>query len=163
MQFGQVRFNKIVQNLLETEKKSYFKCMESIFTQIKNGKLKAHFIYRDDLCFSILSIHPLAEGHILLIPNQEIESWYHLETGLMNHLSAVAKYLARELEKIFPCKKVALLIAGLEVPHVHFHLVPINEATDLDWSKTSLASEEKLQSTVDKIRGHLESLSGKTD
>src|SRR5690606_11589198 len=96
--------------------------MSSIFTRILQGDLPGHVLWQDALCFSILTIKPVREGHVLVIPRDEIDSWDELPEPLTTHLFITAQKISRILRAIFPCRKVGMMIAGLEVPHAHIHL-----------------------------------------
>lgn len=127
--------------------------MASVFTLIIQGKLPGRFVYRDDLCVAFLSIHPLQPGHTLVVPIAEVEHWIDLEPELLQHLTGVAQRIARAQQAAFEPAKVGLMLAGLEVPHVHFHVVPINSGTDLDFANQNLhASGEELDAAAEKIR-----------
>jgi len=114
--------------------------MASIFTRIIRGELPGRFVYRDEKCVAFLSIHPLQPGHTLVVPIQEVDHWIELEPELLQHLTAVAQRMGRALQKAFQPAKVGLMLAGLEVPHVHFHVVPINQGNDLDFANQNLAA-----------------------
>ncbi|MBT9584782.1 HIT family protein [bacterium] len=127
--------------------------MATVFTLIIQGKLPGRFVYRDDLCVAFLSIHPLQPGHTLVVPIAEVEHWIDLEPSLLQHLTGVAQRIARAQQAAFQPAKVGLMLAGLEVPHVHFHVVPINSGTDLDFANQNLhASGEELDTAAEKIR-----------
>jgi diadenosine tetraphosphate (Ap4A) HIT family hydrolase len=107
--------------------------MPTIFTKIINGEIPGRFIYKDDLCVSFLTIAPLQPGHVLVVPRAEIDHWIDLPTDLAAHLISVAQRIARAIQAEFQPRKVGLSIIGLEVPHVHIHLVPIREIRDMQF------------------------------
>ncbi|MGI9584857.1 MAG: HIT family protein [Acidimicrobiia bacterium] len=107
--------------------------MPSVFTMILEGDLPGRFVYRDDQCAAFLTIEPLAPGHTLVVPNAEVEHWIDLEPALAEHLMGVAQLIGQAIEEVFKPAKVGLMIAGLEVPHVHLHVTPINTVHDLDF------------------------------
>lgn len=109
--------------------------MPTIFSRIINGELPGRFVYRDERCVAFLSISPLKPGHTLVVPIEEVDHWLDLEPGLASHLFAVAQRVGTGIQSAFGPKKVGLMIAGLEVPHVHLHLVPIDEIHDLDFAR----------------------------
>jgi diadenosine tetraphosphate (Ap4A) HIT family hydrolase len=109
--------------------------MASIFTRIIAGELPGRFVYRDDRCVAILTIAPLKPGHTLVIPIEEIDHWLDVPEDLSAHLFQVAARIGRVLQSVFQPEKVGLIIAGLEVRHVHLHLVPIWQVRDLDFSR----------------------------
>ena len=108
--------------------------MASVFTRIIAGELPARFVLRDDRCVAFLTIAPLAPGHVLVVPRAEVDHWLDLEPALAQHLMAVSQRLGQALQRAFQPVKVGLMIAGLEVPHVHLHLVPIKTLGDLNFA-----------------------------
>ena len=108
--------------------------MASIFTRIIEGELPARFIHRDDRCVAFLSIAPLQPGHTLVVPVEEVDHWVDLDPDLMAHCTRVAQRIAVAQQEVFAPAKVGLMIAGLEVPHVHLHVVPIRGVHDLDFA-----------------------------
>lgn len=112
--------------------------MASLFTRIISGELPGRFVYRDDRCVAFLSIHPLQPGHTLVVPIQEVDHWLDLPDDLLQHCTQVARRIGRAQQKAYQPKKVGLMLAGLDVPHVHFHVVPINEGRDLDFANQNL-------------------------
>jgi histidine triad (HIT) family protein len=105
----------------------------SIFTRIIAGELPADFVWKDDVCVAFLSNRPLRPGHALVVPRLEIDHWIDLEPELLAHLASTAKTIGRAQMAAFKPSRIGLLLAGLEVPHVHFHVVPIRGAHDLDF------------------------------
>jgi histidine triad (HIT) family protein len=108
--------------------------MATIFTRIIDGELPGRFVWRDERCVGFLSINPLREGHTLVVPIEEVDHWIDLDDDLAAHLLLVAKQIAAVQQRVFQPVKVGLMIAGLEVPHVHLHVVPIDGVHDLDFS-----------------------------
>ncbi|MFO1093063.1 MAG: HIT family protein [Planctomycetaceae bacterium] len=109
--------------------------MPTIFTRIINGELPGRFVYRDDRCAAFLTIAPLKPGHTLVVPIAEVDHWLDLEPQLAAHVMSVAQSVGQAIQRTWKPEKVGLMIAGLEVPHVHVHLVPIWHVHDLDFSK----------------------------
>ncbi len=107
--------------------------MASVFSRIIAGELPARFVWKDDRCVAFLSSRPLRPGHTLVVPRQEIDHWLDLDTDLLAHLVATAQVVGRAQMAGFKPARVGLLLAGLEVPHVHFHVVPIRGMHDLDF------------------------------
>lgn len=141
--------------------------MASIFTQIINGDLPGHFVWKDDLCVALLTIAPLKPGHTLVVPREEVDSWTDLEPGVMSHLSGVAHSIGRALDKAYQPEKVGLTILGLEVRHVHLHVSCIWKPTDLDFgnadanaSPESVAKEAELVRKTLREMGHPEVVDG---
>ncbi len=133
--------------------------MATIFTRIINGELPGRFVWRDARCVAFLSIHPLRPGHTLVVPLQEVDHWIDLDADLTAHLMTVAHAVGRALQHGFQPARVGFMIAGLEVPHVHIHLVPIHTVHDLDFSNQDLnAKPEDLERAAQTIRASLRAL-----
>lgn len=130
--------------------------MSSIFSKIIAGELPGHFVWQDDHAVAIMTIEPIVAGHLLVIPRQEVDHWDDLPEALTNHLMAVSKRLAKALKKVYQCKRVSLQIVGLEVPHTHLHLVPINAMTDSYFGNAKAASTEELAAEAARIRDALD-------
>jgi histidine triad (HIT) family protein len=109
--------------------------MATIFTKIIDGDLPGRFVWRDDVCVAFLSINPLQPGHTLVVPIAEVDHWIDLEPRVMQHLTTVAHTIGRAQQEIWQPTRIGLMIAGLEVPHVHLHVVPINGVHDLDFAR----------------------------
>ena len=107
--------------------------MPTIFTQIIEGALPARFVWKDDRCVVFLSNRPLRPGHSLVVPRQEIDHWLDLEPDLLAHLVEVAQTIGRAQMAGFKPERIGMMLAGLEVPHCHFHVVPIRGLHDLDF------------------------------
>jgi len=131
----------------------------TLFTRIINGEIPGHFVWRDDRCVAFLSIHPLRPGHTLVVSRAEVDHWLDLAPDLAAHLMTVAQSIGRALQQAFKPVKVGLMIAGLEVPHVHLHVVPIGGLHDLDFSRQDLnAKPADLERAAEAIRGTLRTL-----
>jgi histidine triad (HIT) family protein len=126
--------------------------MATIFTKIIEGELPGRFVWRDDRCVAFLSINPLQTGHTLVVPIAEVDHWIDLEPELMNHLTAVAHTVGRAQQEVFAPTRIGLMIAGLEVPHVHLHVVPINDVHDLDFAR---ADKDPDPTVLDDARDRL--------
>jgi len=107
--------------------------LASIFSRIIAGELPADFVWKDEICVAFLANRPLRPGHTLVIPRLEIDHWLDLEPGLLAHLAGTAQTIGRAQMAAFKPARIGLLLAGLEVPHVHFHVVPIERSSDLDF------------------------------
>lgn len=118
--------------------------MTTIFTRIINREIPGTFVHEDDLCVAFLSINPLADGHVLVVPRQEVDHWVDLDTALSAHVFAVSHRISRALESAFPCERVGLIIAGYEVNHCHIHLVPTSDMSQMDFRNAA--------ATVDRAR-----------
>lgn len=103
----------------------------SLFTKILNKEIPGHIVWEDEHAFAILTIAPNADGHTLVIPRQEIDHWIDVPTELTHHLIDVSQKIASTLQNVYSPVKVGVMIAGLEVRHVHYHLIPINALTEL--------------------------------
>ncbi len=130
--------------------------MATIFTRIIDGELPGRFVWRDDRCVSFLSINPLQPGHALVVPRAEVDHWVDLEPQLATHLMTVSHQVARAQQEAFSPVKVGLMIAGLEVPHVHLHLVPIRGVHDLDFANADPSPDAAaLDDAAERIRSAL--------
>ena len=107
--------------------------MATIFTQIIEGKVPARFVWKDDRCVVFLSNRPLRPGHALVVPRQEIDHWIDLEASLLCPLAETAQAIGRAQMAGFKPERIGVMLAGLEVPHCHFHVVPIRGLHDLDF------------------------------
>lgn len=110
----------------------------TIFTKIINGEIPAYKIAESAHFFAFLDIFPLQKGHTLIVPKIEIDKVFDLPDSFMGELMLFAKPIAKAIEKSFTCNRVSMVTVGLEVPHAHVHLIPINEAADIDFSRTKL-------------------------
>ncbi|HEX7098481.1 MAG TPA: HIT family protein [Acidimicrobiia bacterium] len=130
--------------------------MATIFTRIIEGEIPGTFVWRDDRCVAFMSINPLRRGHTLVVPIEEIDHWLECPDDLRNHLFSVAQRIGRAQQAAFQPAKVGLMIAGLEVPHLHLHVVPINGVHDLDFANAAQHVErEELESAAEEIRREL--------
>ena len=127
----------------------------SIFTKIVNGEIPCYKITEDDNFLAFLDVNPNAKGHTLCIPKQEINKIFDINDDLYLGLMAFAKKIAIALEKSVPCKRIGMAVIGLEVPHAHVHLIPLNEMDEMRFqNKVSLTQEEFL-ALVKEIQGNL--------
>ena len=130
--------------------------MATIFTKIINREFPGRFVYEDEVCVAFLSIHPLKPGHTLLVPREEVDHWVDLSESTLLHMTRVSQRIARALQAAFSPVKVGSMYAGLEVPHVHQHLVPINGVRDLDFANADLNPDPAdLDAAAEKIRAAL--------
>jgi histidine triad (HIT) family protein len=127
--------------------------MPSLFTRIIHREIPGRFVYEDEHCVAFLTIAPIRAGHTLVVPRAEIDHWLDLPAALTAHLFQTAQTVGRAIQRAFPCEKMGLMIAGLEVPHTHLHLVPCDSIGDLDFAKQDpKARPEDLDAAAEKIR-----------
>lgn len=112
--------------------------MSSIFTKIVKGEIPSYKIAEDENYYAFLDINPLAKGHTLVIPKTEIDYIFNVDDELLKGMIVFAKKIALAIEKVIDCKRIGVTVLGLEVPHAHIHLVPINGIFDIDFSKPKL-------------------------
>ena len=131
--------------------------MATIFTKIIEGEIPGTFVWRDDECVAFLSINPLRTGHVLVVPRLEVDHWLDCPDGLRDHLFGVAQTIGRALQEVYSPEKVGLMIAGLEVPHLHIHVVPIDGVHDLDFANAAASVDrDALEGAAQSIRSELE-------
>jgi histidine triad (HIT) family protein len=127
--------------------------MSSIFTKIVGGEIPAYKIAESEDYYAFLDINPLAKGHTLVIPKKETDYIFDVEDELLAGMMVFAKKVAHAIRKQVECKRIGIAVLGLEVPHAHIHLVPINSIYDIDFSKPKLSfSEQEFQNLADAIR-----------
>ena len=129
--------------------------MSSIFTKIVNGEIPCYKIAEDDKFLAFLDVNPNAIGHTLCIPKQEINKIFDLDDALYLGLMQFSKKIAIALEKSVPCKRIGMSVIGLEVPHAHVHLIPLNEMDDIRFQKKVTLSKEEFLALALKIQGNL--------
>jgi histidine triad (HIT) family protein len=125
----------------------------SIFSKIISGEIPAHVVAESIEFLAFLDISPLAEGHVLVIPKQEVDYIFDLDDETYTGLQLFAKIVATGLKEAIPCKKVGVAVIGLEVPHAHIHLIPMNRVDDMNFARPKLSfTKEQLEATAEKIR-----------
>jgi histidine triad (HIT) family protein len=112
--------------------------MASVFTQILQGQIPGRVVWKDDLCFAVLTNRPIRPGHTLVVPRQEIDHWLDLPAELSTRLFETARAIGRGVQHAFKPAKVGLVIAGLEVRHTHLHVIPIDAIADLDFKRQNM-------------------------
>jgi len=110
----------------------------SIFSQIIAGEIPCYKIAETESCYAFLDISPLAKGHVLVIPKKEVDYYFDIEEDLFNELNMFSKSIAAAMKLAIPCQRIGVAIIGLEVPHAHIHLVPIDNVSDIDFSRPKL-------------------------
>jgi histidine triad (HIT) family protein len=134
--------------------------MASIFSKIITGEIPSYKIAENERFYAFLDVFPLVHGHTLVVPKQEVDKLYELSDMDLAELLHFAQPLARAIEKAFPCKRCGMSVIGLEVPHAHLHLVPINTANDLNFTREKLKpSQDDLREAQEKIIRELNNLS----
>ncbi|MDT8397386.1 MAG: HIT family protein [Pseudomonadales bacterium] len=126
--------------------------MASLFTRILQKEIPGHFVWLDDLCFAIMTIEPIRRGHLLLIPRQEVDHWDALPADTLAHLSVTAQKIAGAMKQVIACKRIGMSVVGLEVPHTHIHLIPIDSMDDMNFSRAQMASGQELAASAAQIR-----------
>ncbi|BDQ12282.1 HIT family protein [Sediminibacterium sp. TEGAF015] len=129
----------------------------TIFSKIISGEIPSYKIAENDRFFAFLDIFPLVEGHVLVIPKTETDRFFDLSDDYLSEMLLFAKPIAKAIEKVFPCNRCGISVVGLEVPHAHMHLVPINSADDLNFTRGKLKmTPEVLSQTQQKILAALQ-------
>lgn len=135
--------------------------MASIFTRIIDGELPADFVWKDAACVAFLSNRPLRPGHTLVVPRLATDHWLDLESALLTHLATTAQTIGKAQMAIFKPSKVGLMLVGLEVPHVHLHVVPIRGPHDLDFDRQDPNPDpEMMKKAGESLRQELHRLGG---
>ncbi len=121
--------------------------MATIFSKIAAGEIPSYKIAEDDRYFAFLDINPLAKGHVLVIPKKEVDYIFDIEDHLLADMMVFAKRIAIAMKKVIPCLRVGVAVLGLEVPHAHIHLVPLNSESDISFQKprVKLTQEEFIE------------------
>jgi histidine triad (HIT) family protein len=127
--------------------------MASIFTRIINREIPGHIVAEDDRFIAFLDIMPLVMGHTLVVPKKEVDYIFDLDDDTLAGLHLFAKRVAAAVKKSVPCQRIGVAVIGLEVPHVHVHLVPMNSMSDINFSKPKLQpTKEELTQVAEKIK-----------
>lgn len=127
--------------------------MPSIFTRIVNGEIPCHKVAEDDRYLAFLDINPLCEGHTLVIPKMEVDKFFELPVEILAGIMPFAQGVARKIAKVVPCDRIGVSVIGLEVPHAHVHLIPIDSLHDMDFSRAKLKlSPQELAAIAERIR-----------
>lgn len=126
--------------------------MATLFTKIVNGEIPCNKVMESEKFLAFLDIMPVKEGHVLVIPKVEIDYIFNVEDELLGEMMVFAKHVAHKIERVFPCKRVGVTVIGLEVPHAHIHLIPINALDDMNFAKEKMSlSSERLAQIASKI------------
>jgi histidine triad (HIT) family protein len=124
----------------------------TIFSRIINGEITSYRISEDEFFLAFLDINPLREGHTLVIPKTETDRFFDLDNDYLSRILVFAKPIAKAIEKSFPCNRCGMIVVGLEVPHAHLHLIPIDRVNDMDFKKPKLRlSEQGFRAVQEKL------------
>lgn len=130
--------------------------MPSIFSRIVKGEIPSYKVAEDERFFAFLDINPMAKGHTLVIPKQEVDYIFDLDDDILKDMVIFAKKVAKSIEKAIPCKRVGIMVVGLEVPHAHIHLIPINKESDISLSNPRIKIEQfEFEEIAKKIRENI--------
>ena len=129
--------------------------MPTLFTRIVNGEIPCHKICEDDRFLAFLDIRPINPGHTLVIPKREIDYFFNLDDVMMSGIMVFAKKVATAIKKTVECRRIGVMVAGIEVPHAHVHLIPIQEVGDLNFAKAKPADQKELAQMAERIRKNL--------
>ena len=133
--------------------------MASVFTKIIKGEIPSYKVAENDLCYAFLDISPLAEGHTLVVPKKEVDYIFDLDYADYAALTAFARKVAKAQKKAIPCKRIGVAVLGMEVPHAHIHLVPLQSEADLDFRKKKLElTPERFKEIASAIASEFEKL-----
>ncbi len=130
--------------------------MSSAFSKIVAGEIPCHKIAEDNRCLAFLDINPLREGHTLVIPKEEVDYLFDIEDDLLSHMMIFAKKVSSAIEKAVECERIGVTVIGLEVPHAHIHLIPIDGIMDMDFSKPKLVlTPEEFKAIAENISANI--------
>lgn len=129
--------------------------MASIFSKIISGEIPSYKIAESETCFAFLDISPLVVGHTLVVPKKEVDYLFDLDDDTYSELTLFSKKVANAIRRAVPCKRIGVTVIGLEVPHAHIHLIPINIMSDMNFANPKLKlTAEELEATAKKIRAN---------
>jgi len=144
--------------------------MPTIFTRIIDGEIPGTFVWRDEQCVAFMSINPMAHGHTLVVPIEEVDHWVDASAELSTHLFEVTRHIAQAQQQAFAPERVGVIIAGYEVPHTHIHVIPTNEMAELSFANAAATADPQLlEAAAGVIRaalvdaGHEGQVAGLTD
>jgi len=127
--------------------------MASLFSRIIKGEIPCHKIAENDRFLAFLDVFPLVEGHTLVIPKEEVDYFFDLDEETLSEINAFAKEVAAQIQRAVPCKRIGISVIGLEVPHAHVHLIPLNHVSDMNFERPKLSvTQEALATLAERIR-----------
>lgn len=130
--------------------------MSSIFTKIIQGEIPSYKVAENEYCYAFLDIFPLTKGHVLVVPKKEVDLIWDLEANDYRELMSFSNKIAKAINKSIPCERVAMTVIGLEVPHTHVHLIPINNVNDINFANEKLKfSNEEFKMIAQQISNNL--------
>ena len=130
--------------------------MASVFTKIVKGEIPSYKIYEDENFYSFLDINPMARGHVLVIPKTEVDYVFDIDDKMLADMIVFSKRIAEAIKKAIPCKRVGVMVLGMEVPHAHIHLIPINKESDMNLSNPKLKlSQTEFEKIAQDIRAQI--------
>jgi len=129
--------------------------MATIFTKIINGEIPCYKIAENEEFFAFLDINPIAKGHTLVVPKTEVDYIFAIDDAKLGRFMSFAKKVAQGIGKVIPCKKVGVAVVGIEVPHAHIHLVPLNNVGDMQFDKKMTLPKEEMQEIANKISSQI--------
>lgn len=130
--------------------------MATIFSKIISGEIPAYKILENDRYLAFLDVFPLAKGHALVIPKNETDYIFDIDDKELGEMMVFAKKVANAIKSAFPCEKIGVSVVGLEVPHAHIHLIPINQVADMNFSKAKLSfPKEEMENIAESIKSYL--------
>jgi histidine triad (HIT) family protein len=130
--------------------------MSSIFSKIIRREIPAYIVAENEQFLAFLDVFPIREGHVLVVPKLEVDKWHDLPEGMLQQMLVFAQPIAKAIEICFPCNRCGISIIGLEVPHAHLHLVPIDSADDLNFTRQKLkCTPEELTAVHEKLKSAL--------
>ena len=129
--------------------------MATIFTRIIQGEIPCHKLYEDSLCFAFLDINPINPGHTLVVSREETDYLFDLDDDLLKHMMGIAKKIGLAIDRAVDCDRVGIIVAGLEVPHAHIHLVPITGIGDINFANAKPSTQEDLAAIAARVHSHL--------
>lgn len=131
--------------------------MTTIFSRIIDGEIPATFVHRDDRCVAFMSINPLARGHVLVVPIDEVDHWIDAPSDLVAHLFDVARRIGRAQQQAFGCARVGVIVAGYEVPHAHIHVIPTEHMGQLSFENAAASVDrDDMEAAAAAIRSLLD-------